>query len=204
MTDDDLLDRLSEINRSGQDGIPAMRELLRAEGGMSRLVGIIEQLRAKASRPKRQKKPRGLRAMSPLPAEFPFAEDRERAVSYWRGRGRGDLPARIEEMVAEFRAHHGPPRATKALSWPVTWQTWYVNAVKFTKPPAGSLAPVLALEETTAVWIQRLEVYHGFHDGSPVGTWPERWRARPGNPACEVPKEAWDAFFRTHPEKQAK
>lgn len=80
--------------------------------------------------PPKEKPPTGSKRKSSLPAGFPDRPAKDAAVAYWQGKGRGYLSQRLETIADTFRAHH-ESRGTKAMSWPATWKTWYVNQVSF-------------------------------------------------------------------------
>ena len=94
-------------------------------------------------KPPDQKKPKRQRR-SALPPDFPSQDDLNKAGKYWSENGRSDLS--VQQEALEFRAHH-EGKGTLAASWPATWRTWYLRALKFAKPrrmadargsPAGS------------------------------------------------------------------
>lgn len=60
------------------------------------------------------------------------SERRAKAERYWAERGRADLDPDDEFEV--FGAHHRS-RGTRSVDWDACWQTWYSNAVRFTRKP---------------------------------------------------------------------
>jgi len=75
-----------------------------------------------------------------IPEEFPTLGDRIKAQDYWKSKSRPDLTARIDDIVAEFRAHH-ETRGNRFVSWTAAWKTWYVRVVRFIEPPKRSKDP---------------------------------------------------------------
>ena len=64
------------------------------------------------------------------------------AVAYWHERGRFDLD--VDDEAMRFRLHH-TKHGNRMASWDAAWQTWYVNALEFKKPPPrGSPADIAA------------------------------------------------------------
>jgi len=87
----------------------------------------------KPDKPPPQKKPRARKTK--LPDEFELTEHRTKlAVNYWASKGRWDLS--VEDQFFKFRNHHTAKGSTMA-DWDAAWQTWYSNAVEFTKPTGG-------------------------------------------------------------------
>jgi hypothetical protein len=87
----------------------------------------------KPDKPDPQKKPRARKTK--LPDEFELTEHRTKlAVNYWASKGRWDLS--VEDQFFKFRNHHTAKGSTMA-DWDAAWQTWYSNAVEFTKPTGG-------------------------------------------------------------------
>lgn len=56
------------------------------------------------------------------------------AIAYWTRKGRPDLIEGLEDQVVQFLAHHRG-KGTKMVDWNGAWQTWYYNAVQFTRAP---------------------------------------------------------------------
>ena len=67
-----------------------------------------------------------------LPDDFPNTEAESKAEAYWQKNSRTDLCLVTEREL--FRAHH-ERKAELCASWDAAWRTWYVNAIKFNKPP---------------------------------------------------------------------
>lgn len=123
----------------------------------------------------------------------PDAEAKVRACAYWRERGRLDLVSSVDDEIARFVAHH-KATGSRMADWDAAWQTWYSNAIQFTKPAAGAAS--VAFEDTNKRgWISRLRTFHG-QSGSPKGSWVPKWGPPPGAKGCKVPSEAERAFNR--------
>tara|TARA_R110000868_G_scaffold236522_2_gene490570 strand:+ start:6700 stop:7287 length:588 start_codon:yes stop_codon:yes gene_type:complete len=83
--------------------------------------------------PQGGKQSRGTRLPDSFPDEWCMAAARD----YWAKHGRIDIdPA---EQVVQFRAHH-EARGTTSKKWSASWQTWYMNAIKFNKPAVAKPA----------------------------------------------------------------
>ena len=63
---------------------------------------------------------------------FPLLGDKIKAEDYWRSQNRHDLIRMTDQIVAEFRAYH---EDKTSASWPTSWKTWYVRAVRFIAAP---------------------------------------------------------------------
>ena len=79
------------------------------------------------------KPPRGQAAKGTrLPDGFPDAHCRSLAEGYWFSKGREDI--NFVDQAVKFRAHH-EAKGTTSKKWAASWQTWYMNALAFAKPP---------------------------------------------------------------------
>ena len=87
-----------------------------------------------------QKKPER-QTKTKLPDDCPTAADKLKAEAYWHERHRPDLNA--EDEAVKFRLHH-TKHGNRMASWEAAWQTWYVNAPEFKKPPARGSPDALA------------------------------------------------------------
>lgn len=67
-----------------------------------------------------------------LPENFPDLHARHLAEAYWFKHQREDID--FAEQASKFRAHH-TAKGTASKSWPASWQTWYMNALQYAKPP---------------------------------------------------------------------
>lgn len=183
MTDGDLVARLVELDRDGANGLPEMRDILKREGGISRLIGIaaraIPKCGEKAAR------------MLPLGEYKPSDHKQELARKQWQKVGRHDLDVATE--IDKFRAHHTKSRSTSA-SWDASWQTWYCNAPNMTPPPRGMngkaalrvVEPGAFKPTDAAGWAERVAVWLGQRE-EPRGFWVPAWGPVPGAEGCMVP-----------------
>lgn len=129
---------------------------------------------------------------------------RGRALAYWRERGRPDLVAKLDDEVQGFLAYHRA-HGSRMADWDAAWQTRYVNAVTYTKPPQtnASVRPTSSkpsfLTYRTgpdgfevmgdADWILVLKQFYA-PDG---GVWlRERRGPAPGEPGCRVRQDLID------------
>ncbi len=76
-----------------------------------------------------------------IPVDCPTPEDREKAVAYWRDKGRDDLSP--DEQAEKFRAYH-TSYGNRMQDWSAAWKTWYVNAVDFNRPSARGSPDAIA------------------------------------------------------------
>lgn len=124
----------------------------------------------------------------------PNEEAQAKAIRYWHGKSRPDLIDNIEDQVGRFLAHHRGT-GTRMADWDSVWQTWYCNAIQYTKAPVGQKAPEVFEPTGKRGWIRRLEVFKGKTD-APIGSWNPKWGPPPGSKGCKVPPEAERAFSR--------
>lgn len=138
----------------------------------------------------------GLEKRKHLIADYVPGDDAKgRAIKYWSARDRTDLVEAVDDQVDRFLAHHRG-NGSRMADWDSVWQTWYCNAVQYTKPPQGFKSKEVAFEDCGhRSWIKRLEVFNGKTD-SPKGTWSQKWGPMPGKPGCKVPPAAEAAFNR--------
>lgn len=186
MTDERFAKTLADWLKEGADGRGKMRELLKQPGQLERWAELAVRGAIRAKRETTKAKP------TFLPDNFPDDAARESAVAYWRKNGRPDLEARLDQQVDRFRAmNQDKPTA----SWPRKWQTFFWNAIDFTRPVAGTPSLVaLPTKVALHVWVWRLGVFErGDPEDAdfPKGTWLPDWGQPPGSPGCIVPREAY-------------
>lgn len=200
MIDAEFISKLKELETQGQNGVYVMRQILIENGGMKRLIALAERgLGAKA-----RATTGGFvdtTVKTHIPDEFPGETEKQAAILYWEQHRRPDLVAMVGHEAEMFYNHHYS-KGTKSRSWRASWQTWYSNAMKFTKPPRGTdlfpLAAVVAFEQTNlAGWTRRL---HLFYD---TNVWSTKWGGKP--PArlrdpipsdCKCPVEAFSIYLK--------
>ena len=197
MTDDQLLDQLHEYVQQGPSAGRSITELLKAEGGISRLDGIITRLRAglqigKIRKPRtpRQKPDSEPEGFADWYAAYPRHKARDAASKAYRAALK---QADAETLLAGARRYRAGCTGLdpKLIAHPATW----LNAGRWKdEEDRPLLAAVSPMSETPAIWLQRLEVFYGLVPGQPKGTWPARWRGKPGTPECECPPEALALF----------
>jgi hypothetical protein len=195
MLDNQFATKLQELDTAGD--VQGMRDFLKANGGMSRVIALAVR---GATRAKRD----GTKAKAgALPDDFPDAAARERAKAYWVANGRPDLADGIDRQVEKFRGHF---EVIRRPSWPRTWGTWVRNAPDMTPPPRsfGQSNASVAFEQTTIDgWVSRLVIFHGGDQDCPEGTWSPKWGAKPGQQGCRVPPEALSAYSAKHGQRVA-
>jgi hypothetical protein len=185
MTDLELAAELHRLKAQGPSARNELQALLKNEGGWSRLIGLIPV-------PKKARvASTALRTF--LPDDFPDEKTRANAVAFWTERGRGDLVARLDEIVGDFRSHHGSEaHNTRAASWPGTWTTWYRNQMEFKRPGGGPKAVVtqLFVDATPDGWRKRLQAFEELGEKA----WPSTWGPIPPN--SRAPKDVVAEFER--------
>ncbi len=188
MIDHTFVSKLLELDARGKDGLQEMRELLKQEGGVSRLIGLAKRGVDRMARTESKK------ARTRIPDDFPGEPEKQAAIAYWQEHRRPDLVAQIEQIASQFYDHHYGLGKTWA-SWPCAWRTWYSRALSMSPPRGAELfsAPILFEQATLEGWVTSLEIFHGLK-GQPAGTWLEKWGAKPGSEGCRVPAEALAAF----------
>jgi uncharacterized protein YdaU (DUF1376 family) len=127
----------------------------------------------------------------------PGDKARENAIKYWQTKKREDLVIAIDEQVAQFIAHH-KHKGTRGLDWDSGWQTWYANAVRFTKPPTtnghtgghvnGFGSRPLA-EYEAEEWGHICERWFGLGKWGVKEHWPLDAGPKPGEKGCRCPLE---------------
>lgn len=143
-----------------------------------------------------KKTPSGQKNKSSLPAGFPDQPAKDAAVAYWQGKGRGYLSQRLETIADTFRAHH-ESRGTKAMSWPATWKTWYVNQVSFEEksgkpaevPRSSADPPAEHIDERSIEGQRKLVDRY-----KRTGKWDARTFAAPDDPNTRLRPEVLAEF----------
>lgn len=186
MTDEKFSKALADWLKEGVPGLAKMRELLKQPGQLERWAELAVRGAARAKRETTKTKP------TFLPDNFPDDVEREKAVAYWRKNGRPDLEPRLDQQAERFRTI---TQDRPTASWSGKWRTFYMNAIDFTRPVAGTPSlTVLPGKTALHVWQWRLEVFErGDPDDAdfPKGTWLPDWGQPPGAPGCIVPREAY-------------
>lgn len=192
MTDEQFAEQLSVLETEGSAGVPKMRDFIKANGGMKRVIALAVRGAKRAARA-------APKANSFLPDDFPDPHAIDAAVSFWRKSKRPDLEAALERQIEHFRAHF---QDIKRPSWSRTWATWYRNALNFTPMARSAIAgnESVAFEQTTLDgWRLRVRLFEGREPDAAAGTWSSKWGPPPGQPGCKVPKEALSAADKTFP-----
>ena len=194
MTNEQLIAELKKLNVFGSVSLPEMEALLDKEGGLSRIVELLPE--------KRLPRSAGSTKIS-IPDDFPDAAAKALAIAYWETKRRPDLVDRVEEISEQCHDHHTKENSRYPReNWRLVWKTWYVNAVKFEKPPRDTglfaVAPVSFEQTTPQGWVGRLEVFYGLN-GSQAGSWSPKWRQKPDETGNCIPQEAWRLFEAKHP-----
>lgn len=171
MTDDDFITELQTLKAKGPDALPEIKRVIAKEGGFSRVIGLL----------RKPKKAKGEQHRTKLGNYAPNDRARELAVAYWKNAGRSDLD--LTNEIGKFQAHHRKKGDT-AADWSAAWQTWYSNAVTFSRPQYGSQPsrqPGDFDPTDDRGWRDRLMALER------ESVWPDSWGPRPGEPGCKVP-----------------
>jgi hypothetical protein len=81
---------------------------------------------------------KSIRSKCRLPDDFELTPAlKQKAQAFWKKRGREDLLPEVQDQFDSFTAHHRA-RGTMMECWESAWQTWYANAIRFSRPLAGS------------------------------------------------------------------
>lgn len=188
MTDQDFIEALKSARASGDKA--KMTEVMATEGSWERLLPIAERGLARIAKAKARNDSR----KTLIPDEFPDAENKAKAVTYWNMNRRPDLAARVEEIAGDFHAHHFN-KNERFVSWPIAWRTWYQRSIRFERPPQGQFsAPVLFEQTDMAGWERRLRLFYGLEHGTPKGAWSGKWGGEPGTPNFKGPEEVLRTF----------
>lgn len=165
----DVADHMQDV----QNKEPSRRNLQEEEEESKSLAPLGE---AKVSEEKSSRSP-----PKTLIGEYqPDEHSRALAVAHWEKCTRPDLPFALDQQVSEFRAHH-LARGTRMADWPAAWQTWYCNAVRYTKPPLTPTVRRTAPDpKDDSSWRVRLGTLQ--HGG-----WATDWGPKPGEAGCRVP-----------------
>jgi hypothetical protein len=173
MTDTEFAVRLLELEKKGD--VPAMREFLKQNGGMKRLVALAVRGAIRAESAVKKKG-------TFIPDDFPDQKAIANARAYWLKERRPDVVANMERHCDEFREHY---REEQCVSWEGRWRTWYINALRFNRPPIAGTpgAPVLFEQTDFNGWARRLDLFKA------DGTWSTKWGPKPNEPGTRVPVE---------------
>jgi hypothetical protein len=179
---------VNDLDKKLLDHIKNFRTGTNAEDFTATLRQIIQEEIASAKKPKK-KADSAPKCKTVIGLYTPDEKSRANAIKYWESRGRPDLVPDIEHHVSDFRAHHRA-HGSRMEDWPSAWETWYSNAIRFTKPPAANAPPPHgAIEQTNdAGWENRLRVWYGTAGpDSPPGRWIPKWGPKPGEMGCLAP-----------------
>lgn len=204
MTDEDLVTELARLDTMGKDGLPAMRDLLRPAGQLSRLISL-------AVRGAGKRKPRA-------PALF---EDQPKRATRWPVDKA--VPSEWLDAAAARRAKEGLPAIDLKLTaaefetyWPtvagrhgakINWEMTFVNRCLTARAPLEPHSRFAVISggkdkfEPTNLqgWVKRLEIFHGLVEGVPGAEWPvNRWGS-----ISDVPAEAVKMFESVHGRRTA-
>lgn len=103
----------------------------------------------------KKKNPSGKKKSS-ISDGFPDRGAKEAAKAYWQKHKRLDLCDRVDRTADAFAGHHAA-KGSRFVDWGRAWQTWYVNQVDMTKPPAGtpSSGPPVSKRDEERARLQR-------------------------------------------------
>lgn len=195
MIDHDFVSHLLCLDAKGKDALPEMREFLRMQGGMARLLALAQLGVTKAPRKAKTKQPA-------LPGtEFPDWWP----IAAWEGymamrKAKGVPPTEraielLVRAVTDLRVSGSDPAAVLDRSTVNGWTDVYPLQSTRGAHAAGN-SSVVAFEQTSLDgWIGRLRLHLGQSDDCPPGTWSQKWGAKPGEQGCKVPEAALAAVY---------
>lgn len=204
MVDAEFVETLVQLETKGIDALGDMRQVLKDNGGMKRLLSIA--MLGLGVKPKRAVP--GLlepKIKTRLPDGFPAEHEKQAAIVFWERKRRPDLVARIEEEAEKFTSYH-LSNGTRSENWGASWKTWYSQALEFNKPPrsdlfVASVNPIQQQRISVAEWVARLETFYGDTD-MPAGTWNLTWGGKPPGAAsdpvpanCACPTQAFALYL---------
>jgi hypothetical protein len=195
MRDAEFVNALNDLDLQGKDGLPAMRDLLKSEGGMSRVISIaIKGLEPKPRKPRAPRSTEEPEGFDEWYTAYPRHVARSSAAAAYR---RALARVSAETLLAaalRYKKDCTDPEFTKH---PATW----LNGGCWADEPMG-LALVYDGEPfadaTRDGWLTRLEIFYGF-TSEPKGTWLKKWGPRPDETGNKIDPDAMAAFRRIHP-----
>jgi len=190
VNDSQFLSALITLEAKGPDGIVEMRQVLKENGGMKRVLAIAVG---------KQRKPREPRATAPdgfdaFYAAYPRRESRGDAEKAYAAALSRSTPEIILAGAKRY-ALAMKQSEVRFIKHPATWlraDCW--------KDELGHLSVVggAAAPETIGidVWLRRLQIFHygDEEQGLEPGYWSTRWHGKPGLPGCQIPPEAIKMF----------
>lgn len=200
MLDDEFALSLQSLEVAGD--IPKMREMLKTNGGMKRLIALAVRgatVVAKVVKPRAPRPTDEPEGFAEFYAAFPRHVARSAAAHAYR---RAVQRVSAEALLAAAK-RYGQECAGKDAEFikhPATW----LNGGCWADEPVGlTLVHLPKPFEPTNLdgWIGRLEIFHGLKEGIAAGGWQEEWGGRPGTPECKVPPEALRRFQALHPRR---
>jgi len=190
MTDQQFLATLLTLNAKGKDGIDEMRQVLKDNGGMNRLLALAIG---------KQRKPREPRAAAPdgfdaFYAAYPRRESRGDAEKAYVAALNRSTPEIILAGAKRY-AIAMKQSEMRFVKLPATWlraDCWKDELGHLQVVGSAGVQPVAG----TDVWLNRLRIYHhGDEENSlDAGYWSSRWGPKPGLPGCQIPPEAAKMF----------
>jgi hypothetical protein len=204
MTDDQLIDRLKELTEIGHDGVAPMRELLKCEGGMSRVVGILDRLREHQEKPKiraatpivRTGEPKGFQEFYDA---YPRHDSRATALKAYRTALHLTSAETLLEGAKRYRDYCArEAKEPRFIKLPASW----LNAQAWLDESTGRQngAPVVFEQCSIDQWKSRVQIFAGLVEDCKAGTWTAKWGPAPGQPGCKAPPEA--LAIMTHVQRQ--
>ena len=199
MIDSDLVSKLLECDSKGKDGIQEMRDLLKQEGGISRLLGIAERV---IKKPVRAKKPKQA-ALDILPPWLPLTEWN----AYVKMRDRIKAPLTDEAKVLtfnkleKFKTDGMDPAAVLMQSVQAAYRG--VFPLRAETNSGTNVVPIYEPPRNPADAVTRLEIFYGKSPDCDAGTWTPKWGPNPDDPNCRISAESRTAFQAKHGPRRA-
>lgn len=183
MTDEQLIQKLQILDRQGKDGLPEIREVLKTEGGVARLIELAARGLGKRAKAVSKTQPQFLPELQ-FPDWWPAAQ--WQAFVAMRTKKKAPLTEYATDLIirdiTRWRLAGQNPIEIIDRSIRNCWSDVYElgKAEKTIFPQIG---------ETPEVWRWRI---NAFHKGDPdeqirPGYWKDAWGPKPGEPGCRAP-----------------
>lgn len=181
MTDAQFIAHLREMDTEGHSGLTRMRDFLKANGGISRVIALLPI-----------KKPRKERS-----ASLEIDGFAEWYAAYPRKVARGEaarayIAARRqvsgEVLLAGAKRYAGQVAGAdpKYVAHPASW----LRAGRWADEYPVAVLPSEQQAEDVKAWIQRLELFYCGGEDAPAGTWSQKWGPTPDQEGNHVPDDA--------------
>jgi hypothetical protein len=192
MIDSDFATEAKRLSDLGPEGLPALREHLK--GQMPRLIELAVRgatiNKPRATTHKLKNEPEGFAEWY---AAYPRHVARDAAAAAY---ARATKRVSGEMLLAGAKRYkmECAGKESHFIAHPASW----LNAGRWADEPQGlalvHVASTRFENVTLSAWIAYLKAYHGLDEDFPKGYWRPELGAKPGEPGCRVPQEAFAVF----------